>query len=119
MGTWEATVWTDGNGNLYVGDCRPGDRAATVDEIAAWEASRSKPPLTFQQWLGLFTPAERAWAFASNDPTVREMIARGAAENAIDLNAPAVAGFLDLCISLGSPLTAQRKAQVLAGQAPT
>lgn len=112
-------MWTDGNGLFYEGDMRPGDRAATQEEVAAWEASKPKPPLTFQQWLALFTAAERAWAFASNDATVREMIARGAAENAIDLASPTVAGFLDLCIALGSPLTVERKAQVLAGQPPS
>jgi hypothetical protein len=74
--------------------------------------------LTFDEWLALFTADERAWAFASNDPTVREMIARGSAANAIDLASPTVAQFLDLVISLGSPLTTQRKAEVLAGTAP-
>jgi hypothetical protein len=46
------------------------------------------------------------------------MIARGAAENAIDLATPEVTEFLDLAISLGAPLTADRKAQVLHGEAP-
>ena len=74
--------------------------------------------VTYAQWLALFTEAERAWGFGSNDPTVREMITRATAENGVDLNSPAVAGFLDLCISLGSPLNAARKSQILAGQQP-
>lgn len=98
---------------------RQGDRVATNEEIAARLAAIPKPPLTFNEWLALFTPAERAWAFASNDPNVREMIARGSASNVIDISSPTVADFLGLTITLGSPLTAERKVQVLAGQAPT
>ena len=74
--------------------------------------------IAYAQWLALFTEAERAWGFGSNNPTVREMITRATSENGVDLNSPAVAGFLDLCISLGSPLTAARKAQVLDGDPP-
>lgn len=33
-------MWTDGEGYFYVGDQRPGDRAATPEEIAAWEDAR-------------------------------------------------------------------------------
>lgn len=112
-------MWTDGSGFFYEGDMRPGDRAATNEEIAARLAAIPKPPLTFNEWLALFTPNKRAWAFASNDPNVREMIARGSAANVIDLSSPTIADFLDLTIALGSPLTAERKAQVLAGQTPT
>jgi hypothetical protein len=89
------------------------------DALAAMLAWTEPPaPITFNEWLALFTADERAWAFASNDPTVREMIARGSAANAIDLSSPTVAGFLDLVISLGSPLTVGRKAEVLAGTPP-
>lgn len=28
------------NGALYLGDCRAGDRAATTEEISAWQADR-------------------------------------------------------------------------------
>lgn len=35
-------MWTDGQGFLYQGDCRPGDREATPpQEIAAWEAAKA------------------------------------------------------------------------------
>lgn len=34
-------MWTNDGINLYFGDCRPDDRAATADEIEMWEASRS------------------------------------------------------------------------------
>lgn len=74
--------------------------------------------VTYAQWLALFTEAERAWGFGSNDPTVREMITRATAENSVDLNSSAVAAFLDLCISIGSPITTKRKSQILAGKAP-
>jgi len=33
-------MYTDGNGNFYVGDCRTGDREATVDEVAEFEATK-------------------------------------------------------------------------------
>ncbi|ARV17472.1 hypothetical protein AEP_00512 [Curvibacter sp. AEP1-3] len=44
-------MWVDTFGNLYEGDCRAGDRAATPEEVAAWEQSRSPSPL--QQILEL------------------------------------------------------------------
>jgi len=74
--------------------------------------------VTYAAWLALFTPDERAWGFASEHPLVREMITRATAENSVDLAAPAVAEFLDLCMSLGSPLTSERKAEILTGEAP-
>jgi len=83
--------------------------------------AKLKPPsrvVTFSEWLALFTADERAWAFASDHPVIREMIARGTASNAIDLATPAVAGFLDMCIALGAPIDAARKAEIIAGQAP-
>ena len=34
-------MWCDAStGALYAGDCRAGDRAATPEEIAAWQAAR-------------------------------------------------------------------------------
>lgn len=33
-------MWIDAHGNLYAGDCRLGDRKATSQEIAAWEAAK-------------------------------------------------------------------------------
>ena len=112
-------MWTDGSGFFYLGDMQPGHRAATPEEIILWESSKAKPKIDFAQWLALFTPQERAWAFTSDHPVIREMIARGAAENAIDLATPEVTEFLDLAISLGAPLTPARKADVLHGEAPT
>lgn len=83
------------------------------------DKAKPKPNrVTYAQWLALFTEAERAWGFGSNDPTVREMITRATAENSVDLASPGVAGFLDLCISIGSPLTAARKTEILAGTLP-
>ena len=73
--------------------------------------------ITYTQWLSLFTAAERAWAFSSNDPGVREMISRGANAQAISLSSPNVSAFLDLCISLGGPQPA-RKAAILANTPP-
>jgi hypothetical protein len=32
-------MWIDAQGNVYFGDCRPGDREATPAEIAAWNAA--------------------------------------------------------------------------------
>ncbi|HEY8136270.1 MAG TPA: hypothetical protein VIF61_00420 [Methylocystis sp.] len=34
-------MWTDGNGFFYEGDRRPGDRAATDAEVAAWQAANA------------------------------------------------------------------------------
>lgn len=33
-------MWTSDGIKLYDGDCRAGDRAATVEEVAAWQAAR-------------------------------------------------------------------------------
>ena len=33
-------MWIDGTGQLYAGDCVAGDRAATAEEVAAWQAAR-------------------------------------------------------------------------------
>jgi len=83
--------------------------------VLSWIDGPLPKIVTFDQWLALFTSDERAWAFSSNDPNVREMIARGSASNMIDLSSPTVAAFCDLAIALGSPLTVERKADVLAG----
>ena len=74
--------------------------------------------VTYAEWLALFKDNERAWGFASDNSTIREMITRATAENSVNLASPAVAGFLDLCISLGSPITPARKAEILAGKPP-
>lgn len=35
-------MWRDAlTGALYAGDCRPGDRAATSEEVGAWNAARA------------------------------------------------------------------------------
>lgn len=34
-------MWTDGNGFFYLGECRPGDRAATQQEIDAYNAAKA------------------------------------------------------------------------------
>ncbi len=38
-------MWTDGQGFFYSGDCRAGDRAATAQEVAEWQATNSPSPL--------------------------------------------------------------------------
>lgn len=41
-------MWRDETtGSLYIGDCRSGDRAATPEEIADWQAARAAyvPPV--------------------------------------------------------------------------
>lgn len=34
-------MWIDTQGNLYFGECRSSDRAATEGEVAAWQAARA------------------------------------------------------------------------------
>jgi len=75
--------------------------------------------VTYAEWRGLFTEAERLWAFDAERPAqIRDMIALATAENSVDLNSPDVSGFLDLAISLGAPITAARKKQIIAGKPP-
>lgn len=74
--------------------------------------------ITYAEWRALFTQAELEWAFCIERPaSIRDIIALATAENSIDLNAQITSDFLDLCISLGSPLTAERKAEILDGKA--
>lgn len=35
-------MWTNSNGNVYFGDMQNGDRAATPEEVAAWESSKAE-----------------------------------------------------------------------------
>lgn len=35
-------MWINSNGSVYFGDCAQGDREATPEEVAVWEASRAK-----------------------------------------------------------------------------
>lgn len=75
--------------------------------------------VTYSEWRDLFTEAELLWAFDAERPAqIRDMIALATASNSVDLASPAVAGFLDLSISLGAPITATRKKQILAGKPP-
>lgn len=37
-------MWTDGQDFFYKGDCRSGDRAATLEEVQAWEQSLTPGP---------------------------------------------------------------------------
>ncbi len=70
-------------GQLYSGQLRPGDRAATVDEVAAWQAAQPLQPVTFLQFMALFTPTEQAAIVGSTDPQVKlfTLMASGAAKS--------------------------------------
>lgn len=37
-------MWINENGLIYEGDCHAGDRAATSEEMAAWELSKLPSP---------------------------------------------------------------------------
>ena len=92
------------------------DSVITVNETKLKPAQRR---VTYAQWRSLFTEEELHWAFDNErSAAIRDMIALATAENGVDLNSPGVAGFLDLCLSLGSPLTLERKARILAGESP-
>lgn len=92
------------------------------DSVITINEAKIKPQprrVTYAQWRALFTEDELHWAFDFERPAkIRDMIALATAENGVDLNSTDVASFLDLCISLGSPLTADRKSQVIAGHLP-
>lgn len=94
---------------------------SNTDSVITVNEAKIKPQprrVTYAQWRALFTEDELQWAFDIQRPAaIRDMIAIATAENGVDLNSPGVAGFLDLCLSLGSPLTLERKAQILAGAA--
>lgn len=35
-------MFIDANGNLYLGEMRPGDRVATIQEVSAWGSARER-----------------------------------------------------------------------------
>lgn len=75
--------------------------------------------ISYIEWRALFTEEELIWAFDSERPsTIRDMITLAVAENSVNLNSPGVENFLDFCIALGSPLTEDRKKQILSGTRP-
>ena len=102
-------MWIDSNGDLYVGDMRAGDRAATMGEIVAWKNRRVVPQSVsrFQAQAALHqaghlfaieslmvdpeTPAlarlawENAQEFKRTSPTVQAMAAAlGLTDSQID-----------------------------------
>jgi len=71
-------MWINSQNQLYIGDCAQGDREATAEEIAAWEAARTRQAidaLTIDPRqirhalteLGLRTEVEAAIASSSQD----------------------------------------------------
>lgn len=66
-------MWTDGNGFLYGGDLRPGDREATEMEVAAWRASMLAPAIKAEC-------ARRIYAVVS-DNTQKNMMSNAIAGN--------------------------------------
>ncbi len=68
------TMWITPDGAMVTGDCPFGGRAATAAEIAAWEAERAGSPaprpISWMEFVGLFTPDEFAAIAVSNDPSV-------------------------------------------------
>lgn len=59
-------MWTDGNGNFYFGDCRPGDRAATQAEIDAYNAGHAAA-------AAVATQNATDAAAAENDPDLQAL----------------------------------------------
>lgn len=104
-------------GQLYSGQLRPGDRAATVDEVAAWQAAQPLQPVTFLQFMALFTPTEQAAIVGSTDPQVKlfTLMASGAGE--VDPTNPEVAAGVNYLGQSGL-IASARVAQVLALQPP-
>lgn len=63
-------MWFNAQGGLYTGDCAAGDRAATSDEVAAWAAARTDPPIeTSKLRFALELKARGMW------PTIKAAIA--------------------------------------------
>lgn len=66
-------MFIDQNGNLYHGDMRLGDREATPEEIAAWEAARNAPPTPLQQIESLEQFQIKRTARAIREERLKEM----------------------------------------------
>mgnify|MGYP003430957562 FL=1 len=71
-------MWINSANQLYIGDCAPGDRAATDQEVADWNAARERAridalsvtPWQFRKALnatGLRAAADAAVAASSQD----------------------------------------------------
>lgn len=91
----------------------------TVITINPDKVKPTERRVTYAEWRALFTENELQWAFDVQRPaTIRDAIALATAQNSVNLNSKATSDFLDLCITLGSPITPARKADILAGNPP-
>ena len=109
-------MWINENGNLYVGDCRVGDRPATQAEIEAWELTRNAAPTRFSslEFLERFTDAEQLTVVTATlaSPAVKLWYDKLLAAEYVDLNDPRTEGGIDALIAAGL-ITADRKAALL------
>lgn len=76
-----------------------------------------KRQLSFIEFLDLFTESEQLAAAASNDPQVRRLLLRAAGASSLSLDDTRTLNGLESLVSQGL-LTAERKSQILTGQAP-
>lgn len=60
-------MWINGQGEIYAGDCRVGDREATDEEVAAWEESRAAIPAPVD-------PVEKLRTFLAANPDVARLL---------------------------------------------
>lgn len=111
-------MWIDENGSIYQGDCRLGDRAATQEEIDAWESLRSnatKTRFSSLEFLERFTDAEQLSVVTATlaSPQVKLWYDKLLAAEYIDLADPRTASGIDALIAAGL-IDAERKAELLA-----
>jgi len=112
------TYWVSGSGNLYIGDCIPGDRAATSAEIAAWEAANAPvTTYTFLQFMSLFTSAEQSAIVGSTDVQIKLFVIMAAGSGGLQLNNAEVIAGINYAASINL-ITQARAIQILAGQNP-
>lgn len=86
-------------------------------EIVAFHARLARAPVDFLAFMALFTPAEQAAIVDSNATPVRLFRLMAAGAGALDLADARVVAGLDALVAAGL-ISAERKADVLAGRAP-
>jgi hypothetical protein len=107
VATQQATYIYPVNGWTWFADENTARATLLLPQISA------PTQLTFQQFLGLFTPTEQVAIINSADPNVKLLILQATANNGVTLSDAVVVAGVDYLASAGL-LTSARAAMVLA-----
>lgn len=111
-------MWIDANGNVYIGDCRLGDRAATAEEVEAWELQRAAVFKTARfsslEFLERFTETEQLAVVSATmaNAKVKLWYDKLLAAEYVDLTDPRTEAGIDALVA-AELIAAERKAALM------